>query len=125
MDPTPSLDDLIWLFEAEPRGEYEDWERQWPYSEVIFATQRGSWGVHFVLWPGGETAQLRLEQGGEQRVALALKRVVTVDAERLHGEEALRVHFREDDPLRTLRLRLKPSVSLHWDMEEWVPTGGG
>lgn len=46
MDPVPSYDDLIWLFEAEPVYRYEDdereagyefdWRELWPYTAVTF-----------------------------------------------------------------------------------------
>jgi hypothetical protein len=48
MDPVPSYDDLIWLFEAEPVYRYEDdereagyefdWRELWPYRAVTFHT---------------------------------------------------------------------------------------
>lgn len=90
MGPAPLLDDLIWFFECEPQGELQDWEAQWPYSEVSFST----------------------------KLALDLKRVVTVDVERLRSTEVLRVHFRDADPLDTLRLQLKLSFSLTWAIDE-------
>lgn len=120
MDPAPSLDDLIWFFEAEPKGDTDDWEEYWPYTEVSFSTQRGEWEFEVRVWPGGERVQLAAARSGDAAIWLDLRRVVTVDLERIHGSEVLRIYFRPDDPLDTLHFQLKPTFALTWAMDEWV-----
>jgi hypothetical protein len=118
MDPVPSLEDLLWFFEVEPQGENDDWPRYWPYTQVSYSTKRGEWEYEVTLWPGGESVRLQAARLGDAAIRLDLKRVVTVDLERTPGGESLRIHFRADDPLGTLRLQLKPAFALSWAMNE-------
>jgi hypothetical protein len=75
MDPVPSYDDLIWLFEAEPVYRYEDdereagyefdWRELWPYTAVTFHTRRAGYDVEMYIEPGYEVVRLRLRSGPE------------------------------------------------------------
>ena len=55
MEPLPSYDDLIWLFEADPVGRYRpndqstgrdlDWRAQWPYTSLTFQSMRAGYTI--------------------------------------------------------------------------------
>ena len=119
MDPAPSLDDLLWFFEVEPKSEDDDWQKYWPYTEVTYSTRRGEWEYDVSVWPGGESVRLTARRAGDAAISLDLKRVVTVDLQRAPRSEALRIHFRPEERLDTLWLQLKPTFALSWAMDEW------
>ena len=62
MEPVPSYEDLIWLFEAEPThrhadderevGYNSDWPELWPYTAVIFQTTRAGVEIEMYIEPG-------------------------------------------------------------------------
>lgn len=114
MEPAPSLEDLVWLFETDASADTdEDWQVYWPYASVSFTTARGDYLVAFSLNPGYEDAALTLSRNGEELVAITVSGVESVAVEKLHGAEELVLRFREWK-LTPLRLRLKPSVSVTW-----------
>jgi hypothetical protein len=119
MAPTPSLDDLLWFFEVEPRSKDDDWQEYWPYTEVTYSTRRGEWECDVSIWPGGESVQLKARRAGDAAISLNLKRVVRVDLEPAPRREALRIHFRPEERLDTLWLQLEPTFALSWEMAEW------
>jgi hypothetical protein len=55
MEPVPSYEDLIWLFETEPTYRYADderaagyefdWRELWPYTAVTFRTIRAGYDI--------------------------------------------------------------------------------
>ena len=70
MEPVPSYEDLIWLFEAEPVYRYADdereagyefdWRELWPYTAVTFRTTRAAYDIEMYIEPGYEVVRLRL-----------------------------------------------------------------
>ncbi len=126
MEPVPSYEDLIWLFEAEPVYRYaddereagfqSDWRELWPYTAVTFRTIRAGYDVEMYIEPGYEVVRLRLSTAsdGLELLDLELRAVQCVAVERIHGRELLRVDFPDDSPASTLWLRMKPDVALHW-----------
>jgi hypothetical protein len=129
MDPVPSYDDLIWLFEAEPVYRYEDdereagyefdWRELWPYTAVTFHTTRAGYDVEMYIEPGYEVVRLRLRTGpdGAELLDLDLQGVQTVGVERIHGRELLRLDFPDNSPASTLWLRMKPDIALRWSYD--------
>lgn len=121
MEPVPAVEDLIWLFEAEPRGDSdENWQGYWPYASVAFTTVRDDYTVEFSVNPGYEDAGLTLQRNGRPLATLTLTGVESVAVERLHGAEELVLRFR-DSKLAALRLVLKPRVSLSWGTVPYPP----
>jgi hypothetical protein len=129
MEPVPSYEDLIWLFESDPTYRYADGEREagyefdwrelWPYTAVTFRTTRGGYDVEMDIEPGYDVVRLRLRTGSEnaQLLDLDLRGVQTVGVERIHGRELLRLDFPDRSPASTLWLRMKPDVALHWSYD--------
>jgi hypothetical protein len=129
MEPVPSYEDLIWLFEAEPIYQYADdereagyefdWHELWPYTAVTFRTTRAGYDIEMYIAPGYEVVRLRLRTvpNGAELLDLALRGVRGVGVERIHGRELLRLDFPDDSPASTLWLRLKPDVALHWSYD--------
>lgn len=120
MEPAPSLEDLVWLFETDAIGDTTDWQTYWPYSSVSFTTVRGDYVIAFSVNPGYEDAALTLSRDGKELVALTVSGVESVLVEKLHGAEELLLRFREWR-LVPLRLRLKPSVSVTWGTQLHPP----
>ncbi|MEU6074051.1 hypothetical protein [Micromonospora sp. NPDC047074] len=126
MEPVPSYEDLIWLFEAEPVYRYADdereigyqfdWRELWPYTAVTFQTTRAGYDIEMYIEPGYQVVRLRLRTapGGAELLDLDLRGVRGVGVDRIHGRELLRVDFPDDSPATALWLRMKPDVALHW-----------
>ena len=114
MEPIPSYEDLVWLFEAEPtyldacdEGQAENeygWRHPWPYTSVTFRAVRAGYEIELDIAPGYEEVRLRLRAaaGGPDLVDLHLAGVRTVGIDRTYGRELLRVDFAEDAPTATL-----------------------
>lgn len=123
MTPTPSLDDLVWLFEDEPvprnpdevipGGGSVDWRRDWPFTSVTFRSTRGDEVVELGINPGYEWVSILVTRQGLPVITIEMGDVETVHVEKLHGREELHLTFREPR-VEMLRLVMKPSVSLHW-----------
>lgn len=129
MEPIPSYEDLVWLFEAEPiyldaddahpaEGWY-GWRYPWPYTSVTFRTVRAGYEIELDIEPGYEQVRLRLRAaaGGADLVHLHLAGVCTVGIDRTKGRDLLRVDFPDDAPAATLWLRMKPDVALQWSYD--------
>jgi hypothetical protein len=126
MTPVPSLDELIWLFEAEPTprhpdevlpgGGSVDWRRDWPHTTVTFELHRGDTRLVCTVSPGYEQVRLICRQADDETVDLALRRVIGMAVERLHDRELLRLDFRDDGVVGPLYLRTKPTVGLAWSV---------
>ncbi len=118
MSPVPGLDDLAALFEHEPEPAYEadaaDWREKWPHTTVVFRAARGGHEVVFEISPGFGEVAITVTDAQNELIELELGGVQTVEVERLHGAEDVHVRF-GDDRVDPLRLRLRPTVSLHWD----------
>ncbi|MFF5225299.1 hypothetical protein [Dactylosporangium sp. NPDC000521] len=129
MEPIPSYEDLVWLFEAEPTypnavherpaDEPDGWRTPWPYTTVTFRTVRAGYGIELNIEPAHEQIRLRLRAAmdGQFLVDLELAGVQAVGIDRTHGHELLRVDFADDAPAATLWLRMKPDVFLHWSYD--------
>jgi hypothetical protein len=129
MEPVPSYEDLIWLFEAEPTYRYAvderaagyefDWRELWPYTAVTFRTTRTGYDIEMYIEPGYEVVRLRIRIGPDATdlFDLDLHGVRTVGVERLHGRELLRLDFPDGSPAATLWLRMKPDVMLSWSYD--------
>jgi len=129
MEPVPSYEDLVWLFETEPIYADADreppgedrhgWRYPWPYTSVTFRAVRAGFEVELDIEAGYEQVRLRLRSaaGGPDLVHLDLSGVRTVGIERTNGCELLRVDFPHPAPAATLRLRMKPEVALQWSYD--------
>ncbi|GAB3831823.1 hypothetical protein GCM10027610_022800 [Dactylosporangium cerinum] len=129
MDPVPSYEELIWLFEAEPvyryvegerTADYEfDWRELWPYTAVTFQSTRAGYDIEMYIAPGYEVVRLRLRvaPNGAELLDLALRGVRSVGVERIHGRELLRLDFPDGSPASTLWLRMKPDVAVLWSYD--------
>jgi hypothetical protein len=128
MEPVPSYEDLIWLFEAEPAYRYADdereagyvfdWRELWPYTSVTFQTTRAGYDIEMDIEPGYEVVRLRLRTAaGTDLLDLNLQGVRAVRVERLHDRELLGLDFPDSSPASTLWLRLKPDVAMQWSYD--------
>lgn len=129
MEPVPSYEDLIWLFETEPVYRYSDderatgyefdWRELWPYTAVTFRTRRGDYDVEMYIEPGYDVVRLRLRTAtdGAELLDLDLQGVQTVGVERIHGRELLRLDFPDGSPASTMWLRMKPDIAVHWSYD--------
>jgi hypothetical protein len=103
MDPLPDLDDLICVFEDEPRYAYEeddrtaghelDWREMWPYARVVFGLSRGPRRVSLDLQPGYEEVRLTVADGHGDVVDLLLRQVQSVEVDRAKGREVPKIGF--------------------------------
>lgn len=124
MEPTPVLEDLVWLFEAEPQWTDAESDlargrspgQYWPYAEAVFSLARSQIAITLTLSPGYEQARLRLSVTGQEVLDLQLREVRTVSIERLEGQELLRIDFRPEPVLRSMWVRTKPSISVGWEV---------
>ena len=75
MDPTPDLDQLMWLFESEPKARVagDNWQGYWPYSAVRFATDVDDHRITLDLEPAAESVRLRVNRGGDAVADLDLR----------------------------------------------------
>jgi hypothetical protein len=106
----PSLDELIWLFEAQP---VLDDDVGWPVSPATFETTRDDWKVSVYVDPYGYSVGLFAEHQGARVLELSLYGMVeTVTIERRQGREGLNVYPMESANLQPLHLTLKPRVSV-------------
>ncbi|BCJ64869.1 hypothetical protein GCM10009779_61270 [Polymorphospora rubra] len=129
MEPVPSYEDLIWLFEEEPVHRYaaderaagyeSDWRELWPYTAVTFRTTRAGYDIEMYIEPGYDIVRLRLRtvSDGAELFSLDLRGVRGVGVDRIHGRELLRLDFPDDSPASALWLRMKPDVALHWSYD--------
>ena len=118
MDPAPSLNDLIWLFGCQPSYLYPEEARYWPYTTVDFEVIRDHRSLHIRLQPGDREVRLGVSVDGESVTDLLLRQVATVSVERLPGRELLRVDFDPTLPVSSLFARVKPDISLGWEIHE-------
>ena len=130
MEPLPEPEDLIWLFEGEPdypyaederRAGYElGWREPWPYTRVIFRLSRDGRSVLLDLEPGYEQVRLQIRDAESEVVDLLLRQVSGMAIDRSKGQELLRLDFAESFNGRSLWLRLKPEISLGWEVGSFV-----
>ena len=113
----PTLDELLWLFEVEP--ERLDPEVALPYNTLIYRTARGGEDVTISISPSSRDLEFLWERDGRQLIHLTLTAVEELRAVKEGERESLRVRF--DAPrLLPLSIQLKPSVSVHWGMDQTI-----
>jgi hypothetical protein len=117
----PELAELIWLFEDEPQGEYED--VHWPVGLHSFQLTRGAISVLFSIDPTAGEAYISLFVDDEEITYIKRLRHLgrlSVERER-SGYEGLTLWFREDYK-EPVVLQTKPTIRLSWDVKspgEW------
>ena len=112
MEAFPTLEDLFWLFEVEPKITEPD--LGWPISAAICTTTRGPWKITVGIEPYLYTVGVVLSHQGVETVRLELDDVETVVVDRgTHGIEALVVTFapRSCGKSRPLLLRSQRQLS--------------
>jgi len=114
MDPMPTLEDLVWLFESEPVYPVGVEDAPWPYACVRFALTRGSIRVELEVEPASELVRLSMSSGGGELVSLELHQVRSLVVEKRAGRELLGLVFDEQLPFDGLWLQTKPSLSVTW-----------
>lgn len=126
MEPLPSYNDLVWLFEAEPAYPHADgqqaagdvfgWREPWPYTAVTFQTSRGGFDIEMYIEPAYEVVRLRLRTTvtGAELLYLDLQGVRSIRVQRANGRASLRLDFPDDVEAGTLWLRMKPDVTVRW-----------
>jgi hypothetical protein len=121
MESHPAVEDLTWLFEVEPRIEFED--LGYPVSATTFVTTRGETRVECTIEPYMNSVTVVLDERGDERVRLHLWGIVNEGhVDRHDGHEALVLSFVADVPFDRLRLELKPIVRLVWEsVKPWAP----
>lgn len=113
MSAWPDLEELIWLFEAEPHFEFED--LGYPNAATSFRTTRGDTHVQCTIEPYLNSLTVRVLEGDEQRLRLHRWRTVErLVVDRVHGAEALVATIVPEVPSSELRLTLKPNPSVSW-----------
>jgi len=113
MEPVPSYEDLVWLFESAPIRRHEG--EPWTYTSATFRTTRAGYDIEMDIEPGYQLVRLRLHVvSGIKLIDLDLQGVLTVGVERIQDRELLRVDFPDDSPASTLWLRMKPDVTIVW-----------
>lgn len=125
MDPLPDLDDLICVFEGEPRYAYEEedrtaghelnWREMWPYTRVVFSLSRGPRRVLLDLQPGYEEVRLTVADGYGDVVDLLLRQVESVEVDRAKGREVLKIGFAHRLNTASAFVQLKPEISIGWE----------
>lgn len=128
MQPLPQPHELIALFEGDPEYPYTDadkragtetdWEKSWPYTRLIFRLARNGRSVSFDVEPGYEQVRLKIVEQGSETVDLLLRRVVGMGIAITNGRELLRLDFGDSFRGGSLWLRLKPDISIGWEVGE-------
>jgi hypothetical protein len=121
MSAWPSLDDLIWLFEAEPAIEHED--LGYPTAAATFTTTRGVTLVECTVEPYMNSISIRFVEQSEERLRLHLwGSVEEVHVDRHGSGEALVASMVDRVPFHALRLEMKPSPRITWSaVAPWAP----
>jgi hypothetical protein len=114
MDPTPKLENLVWLFESEPVYPFGINDAPWPYVRVRFALTRGSTRVELEIEPASELVKLSLNSDGGELAGLELHQVRSLVVEKRAGRELLGLVFDEKLLVDGLWLQTKPSLSVTW-----------
>lgn len=117
----PELAELIWLFEDEPQGEYED--VHWPVGLHSFQLTRDAISVLFSIDPTAGEAHISLYMDDEEITCIKrLRRLGRLSVERERsGYEGLKLWFPEDCK-EPVVLQTKPTIRLSWDVKslgEW------
>jgi hypothetical protein len=113
MEPTPSYEDLVWLFESEPIRRPAD--EPWTYTSATFRTTRAGYDIELDIEPGHQLVRLRLQTAsGIKLIDLELQGVLTVGVEHIQDRALLHVDFPDNSPAATLWLRMKPDVTIVW-----------
>lgn len=112
MSEYPSLDELVWLFEADANFDHDD--IGWPVSGVGFESVRGEWTIECAIGIYDYSFGVVASHRGEKVFDLHLHQVVDhITIEERAGIEALSVWPVPSHDLREVRLQLKPHVQLH------------
>ena len=121
MTTWPQLDDLIWLFEADPLIESED--LGYPDAATTFITIRGSTEVECTIEPYMNSMSVTLSESGQERLRLHLWGLIDrLVLDRTHDREALVAAMNQDAGFHELRLELKPSPRVSWSSTApWAP----
>lgn len=113
MSGWPELDELVWLFEADPTFEFDDWD--YPTCATAFTTRRDAWTIDCVIEVFTGSLTIVLSQAGHEVVRLDLWGVVAgVVVDRTHGHEALVAIMSAESRMSELRLELRPMPSVSW-----------
>ena len=86
---------------------------------MTFQSTRAGYDIEMYIEPGYEVVRLRLRvaPSGAELPNLDLRGVRSVEVERIHGRELLRLDFPDDSPASTLWLRMKPDVAVLWSYD--------
>jgi hypothetical protein len=124
MSTWPQLDDLVWLFEAEPVIEYED--LGYPTSATTFTTERDATEVECTVEPYMNSLTIRLSERGEERLRLHLWGLIDgIVVDREHGREALVATMVRRAGFHELRIEMRPNPRVFWESEPpWAPGVG-
>ncbi|GGJ36763.1 hypothetical protein [Deinococcus roseus] len=110
----PQEHELLWLFESEPV--LDDPEEYWEFTTLHFTLIRQGLTLHCSMTPYLGNMTLVLEQEGNVLVKLHLAQIVSTRFIQKDHQEYLEVDFDPALPLRTLKLLVKPALSVVWGM---------
>lgn len=111
MSAYPGLHELIWLFETEPKFEYDDID--WPVVGAQFETTRGDWSVLCSIGVYDQSFGVEARHHGNRVFELHLDQVVDrITIDRGGGGEALKVWPVDGHDLSEVRLQLRPHIEL-------------
>ena len=121
MSSWPPLDELIWLFEADPVVEYED--LGYPVAATTFTSTRGDTRIECTVEPYTNSLSIRCDEQGQERFRLHLWGIIDeIHIDRVHGREALVASIVNAVPFRRLRLEMRPAPLLTWEsVAPWAP----
>jgi hypothetical protein len=105
----PTLDELIWLFEADPV--LAEPGLDWPISAASWTTIRGPWEVKVTIGVFDRDVYIEGALAGVTAISVNLMGIVErLSVDRAHGQEALVVTSIDGADLHPVRLVLKPHV---------------
>ena len=114
MPSWPTLDDLIWLFEADPVVKHED--VGCPVAATTFTSTRGDTSIECTVEPYTDSLSIRCEEQGQERFRLHLWGIIDeIHVDRVHGREALVASIARALPFHRLRLEMRPAPLLTWE----------
>ena len=113
MTVSVELADLEGLFGSEPvSDEFSNELKYWPYARATFRHSVSGLTLEFGVAPGYEQVHVAVLADEEPVLELSLDGVSSVEVERLHDRDALRVHLQR--ATQVLHVRLRPTILVLW-----------
>jgi hypothetical protein len=114
MNPFPEEHDLIALFECEPTLADED--IPWFYNHLCFTSVRGNEKIECHIEPAGQELIFKWWLDNLEKINLVVRGIKGLEISMQANTDMLIASFGEENQTQVLKIRLKPFVSLSWEV---------